>query len=295
MLFSMTGYGEASHQSDDLNCSIELRSVNNRHLKIILRATEPYNLMEAEFDKLIRKTIHRGTIQIHVRCQRQQSIKAFRINKVALKSYLTQVQEVFKEAGITCENSGLVEVLHLPGVIPESTSSSGQIDHEWPVIEEVLVRAITDLQTMRLEEGKAMAAELLQYRDFIADQLHQIRERGPVIAQAHRDRLLERIRSLVRDLDIKIDQSDLIKETSIFAERSDIAEEVVRLASHLDQFQEFLNEPESPGRKLEFLTQEMFRETNTIGSKANDVEISRHVVEIKGTLEKIRELVQNVE
>ena len=111
----------------------------------------------------------------------------------------------------------------------------------------------------------------------------------------YRDRLHERVRNLLTELDVEIDRSDLIKEVSVFAERSDIAEEVVRLASHLEQFQEIMNEPESPGRKLEFLTQEMFREANTIGSKASDVEISRYVVEIKGTLEKIRELVQNVE
>jgi uncharacterized protein (TIGR00255 family) len=136
---------------------------------------------------------------------------------------------------------------------------------------------------------------LLQHRDHIAAQLARIREQAPAVAVAYRDRLLERVRMLLAELDVKIDRSDLIKEVSIFAERSDIAEEVVRLASHLDQFQEIMNEPESTGRKLEFLTQEMFREANTIGSKASDVEISRHVVEIKGTLEKIRELVQNVE
>jgi uncharacterized protein (TIGR00255 family) len=112
---------------------------------------------------------------------------------------------------------------------------------------------------------------------------------------AYRDRLHDRVRKLLGELDVEIDRSELIKEVSIFAERSDIAEEVVRLGSHLDQFLEIMNEPESPGRKLEFLTQEMFREANTIGSKASDVEISRRVVEIKGTLEKIRELVQNVE
>ena len=117
----------------------------------------------------------------------------------------------------------------------------------------------------------------------------------PGVANAYRDRLLERVRSLVAELDVQIDRSDLIKEVAIFAERSDIAEEVVRLASHLDQFQEIMNEPESAGRKLEFLTQEMFREANTIGSKASDVAISREVVEIKGLLERIRELVQNVE
>ena len=140
-----------------------------------------------------------------------------------------------------------------------------------------------------------MALELLQQRDHIAAHLDRIRVRTPLVADAYRDRLLERVRGLLNELDVVIDRSDLIKEVAVFAERSDVAEEVVRLASHLDQFQEIINEPESAGRKLEFLTQEMFRETNTIGSKASDVDISRHVVEIKGTLEKIRELVQNVE
>ena len=140
-----------------------------------------------------------------------------------------------------------------------------------------------------------MAQELLSLRDHIAAELASIRGRAPRVAVLFRDRLLERVRGLLTAVDVQIDQSDLIKEVSIFAERSDIAEEVVRLASHLEQFQEVIHEPESAGRKLEFLTQEMFREANTIGSKASDVEISRHVVEIKGTLEKIRELVQNVE
>jgi uncharacterized protein (TIGR00255 family) len=148
---------------------------------------------------------------------------------------------------------------------------------------------------MRREEGRAMAQELLQMRDHIALELQLIRAHVPRVAVLYRDRLYERVRSLLSELDVQIDRSDLIKEVAIFAERSDIAEEVVRLASHLDQFQEIVNEPESAGRKLEFLTQEMFRETNTIGSKASDVEISRHVVEIKATLEKIRELVQNIE
>ena len=140
-----------------------------------------------------------------------------------------------------------------------------------------------------------MTQEFLLYRDQITSDVRRIKERAPNVVTLYRERLLERVQSLLNELDIDIDRSDLIKEVSIFAERSDIAEELVRLASHLDQFQEIMNEPESPGRKLEFLTQEMFREANTIGSKASDVEISRHVVEIKGTLEKIRELIQNVE
>jgi uncharacterized protein (TIGR00255 family) len=115
------------------------------------------------------------------------------------------------------------------------------------------------------------------------------------VAVAYRDRLLERVRTLIGELDVRVDRNDLIKEVSIYADRADVSEEVVRLASHLDQFQEILGEKDSPGRKLDFLVQEMLRETNTLGSKAGDVEISRHVFEVKGTLEKIRELVQNVE
>jgi uncharacterized protein (TIGR00255 family) len=162
-------------------------------------------------------------------------------------------------------------------------------------MERVLGQALGRLQAMRQEEGRAMAQELLSLRDHIGGHLAAVRERAPRVAVLYRDRLLERVRGLLAEVDVQLDRSDLIKEVSIFAERSDIAEEVVRLASHLDQFQGIVNEPESAGRKLEFLTQEMFREANTIGSKAGDVDISRHVVEIKGALEKIRELIQNVE
>jgi uncharacterized protein (TIGR00255 family) len=292
----MTGYGAAGFQSEALNVSIELRSVNNRYLKVSLRAAEPYNLLEGEFEKVVRRAVRRGTIQVHLRCQRQFSPQDFQINAAALRSYVSQVRELSKELGLA-DQSGvlLAQALALPGVAPEPATSTFSLEEDWPVLERVLEQALAKLQAMRLEEGRAMAQELLQHRDHIARELAQIRERQPVIAVAYRDRLLERVRGLLSELDVQIDRSDLIKEVSIFAERSDVAEEVVRLASHLEQFQDVINEPESAGRKLEFLTQEMFRETNTIGSKASDVEVSRHVVEIKGTLEKIRELVQNVE
>ena len=296
MLFSMTGYGEATYQSDALNLAIELRAVNNRYLKVSLRAAEPYNLLEPEFEKVIRRTVKRGTIQVHLRCQRQSSPQDFQINSTALRSYLQQLRSLAEETGLSASGVSLLgPVLTLPGVVPEPATAAFRLEEEWPVIERVLVQALDRLQTMRQEEGRAMAQELLQLRDQIGRELDHIRQRIPIVAVAYRDRLLERVRALMNELDVQIDRSDLIKEVSIFAERSDIAEEVVRLASHLGQFQEIVNEPESAGRKLEFLTQEMFRETNTIGSKASDVEISQHVVEIKGALEKIRELVQNVE
>jgi uncharacterized protein (TIGR00255 family) len=292
----MTGYGEASFQSDGLHLAIELRSVNNRYLKVSLRAAEPYNLLEAEFEKVVRRTVRRGTVQVHLRFQRPSS-SDYPINTTALKSYLTQLQAVCTELSLpeTTRTALASQVLALPGVVPESAILSFNQEEDWPLIERVLVQAVERLQAMRLEEGRAMAQELLQHRHSIGRELEAIRQRIPHVASQYRDRLLERVQLLLREHDVQLDRSDLIKEVAIFAERSDIAEEVVRLASHLEQFQDTINEPESTGRKLEFLTQEMFREANTIGSKAGDVDLSRHVVEIKATLEKIRELVQNVE
>ncbi len=289
MLLSMTGYGEASYQNEVLSLAVELRALNNRYLKVSLRAPEPYNLLESEFEKVVRKTVKRGTLQIHLRVQRQYAPQDFQVNAVALRSYVEQIRRAYPDPTL------LAQVLALPGVVPEPGTASLNRDEEWPLMERVLGEALGKLQAMRQEEGRAMAQELLSLRDQIAERLAVIRERAPQVAVLFRDRLLERVRGLLAGVDVRIDQSDLIKEVSIFAERSDIAEEVVRLASHLDQFQVIVNEPESAGRKLEFLTQEMFREANTIGSKASDVEISRHVVEIKGALEKIRELIQNVE
>lgn len=296
MLFSMTGYGEASYSSDVLRLDVELRAVNNRYLKVSLRAAEPYNLLEPEVEKVVRRTIKRGTIQVHLRCQRQFEARDFQINAVALCSYISQVRAACADLNLPDGGLSLLgQVLALPGVAPEPALAAFHLESEWPLFERVLEQALAKMQAMRLEEGKAMARELLGLRDFIGEQLDCIRARMGAVSDNYRDRLLERLRALLSELDLEIDRKDLIKEVAIFAERSDISEEVVRLASHLVQFQEMIQEPESAGRKLEFLTQEMFRESNTIGSKANDVNISRHVVEIKGALEKVRELVQNVE
>ena len=292
----MTGYGEAHYQSDRLTVAIELRALNNRYLKVSLRAAEPHNLLEPEFEKVIRRTIRRGSIQAHLRIDRQLAAQEYKINLMALRSYVSQLKGVWEELGLRDRGEALLtQVLALPGVVPEPGDAAAHLEDEWPLLERVLDEAVAKLQAMRQEEGRAMAQEFLQQRDRIAEHLEKIRQLAPTVATAFRDRLHERVRSLLAEHDVQFDRSDLIKEVSIFAERSDIAEEVTRLASHLEQFRDIMNEPESPGRKLEFLTQEMFREANTIGSKASDVEISRHVVEIKGTLERVRELVQNVE
>lgn len=297
MLLSMTGYADAHLQTDHIHVDVEVRAVNNRHLKVTLRASEPYNLLEAEVEKVVRRSVRRGSLQVHLRCRLQSGVQDYQINAAALRSYLKQVQEVAAEVKLDKRGTGglLAQVLALPGVVAEPGYDTSHLEEDWPSIEKTLTLALDRLQTMRSEEGQAMARELLAQRDFIGSQLAAIRDRTPQVVTAFRDRLLERVRGLLGELDVKLDRSDLIKEVSIFAERGDIQEEIVRLSSHLDQFQDVLKEEESAGRKLEFLTQEMFRETNTIGSKGSDVEISKHVVEIKSALEKIRELIQNVE
>lgn len=296
MLMSMTGYGEGSHQSDGLNLSLELRALNNRHLKVTVRAPEPFNLLEAEFEKVVRRSVRRGTIQIHLRAEHASSPQDFKINTVALTSYLDQLRPLAGKLGLRDDLSSLVgHALTLPGVVPENGSHGQSAHDEWPLVEKTLEQALDKLNAMRRDEGKAMAQELLSLRDQIRFRLENIKRRIPQVVGIFRDRLYERVKALLTELDVKIDRNDLIREVSIFVERSDIAEEVIRLATHLDHFEEVMKDKESPGRKLEFLAQEMGRETNTMGSKASDIEISREVVEIKATLEKIRELVLNVE
>src|SRR5262249_55589323 len=146
-------------------------------------------------------------------------------------------------------------------------------------------QALANLQNMRREEGKAMAEELVAQRNLIARHLQTIRERAPEVVRIYQERLRERVKTLLAGVEVSLDAASMMREVAIFAERSDIAEEVVRLATHLDQFLEIMKEKDGPGRKLEFLLQEMSRETNTIGSKANDVGISKEVVAIKHTLE----------
>lgn len=296
MLLSMTGYGEARHQGDALSLSIELRALNNRYLKVSVRAPEPYNLLEAEFEKVVRKTVKRGTIQVHVRIDRQSSAQDFRINTVALASYVQQLKAVGAQLGLGEGSQVLLgQALALPGVVADPALQSGSLLDDWPLIETVLTQALARLQQMRAEEGKAMTEELRSHQRTIVGHLDAIRQRTPQIVEAFRDRLLERVRKLLQDVDVQIDKDTVIREVALFAERSDIAEEVVRLATHLDQFLEIMKEKDGAGRKLEFLVQEMSRETNTIGSKASDTGVSKDVVSIKHVLEQVRELIQNVE
>ena len=297
MLYSMTGYGESSHQGETLAVALELRSVNNRYLKVSLRAPDSYQVLEPEFEKVIRTLVRRGTIQVSLRVHRVKGLQEQPLRLDVLQGYLNQVSKLALECNLPHEARCFLmgNVLQLPGVVPEGQVGAKTLDEDWPQIEKTLEAALAKLQLMRSTEGAMMAQELLTLRDRIFDHLSLIKGLIPLVMEAYKDRLLERVRKLLESTEAQVQPSDLIREVAIFAERSDIAEEVTRLDGHLEQFRKVLQEEEGAGRKLEFLTQEMVRETNTMGSKAADVKITRHVVEIKGDLERIRELIQNVE
>lgn len=289
MLQSMTGFGEARFQDDSMSVLVELRSVNNRHFKLSVRVSEPYGALEPDLERIVREAVHRGTIQLTLRVERPRRSEEYRLNRVALGSYRSQLVE------LTGKDVDLGVLLALPGVVEDRRPASDDPHDDWPKLRPIVAEALARFQDSRAEEGRAMAAELKTLGRDVADRLRRIADRRPEVVSSYQDRLGERVQALVAKHGVTVEPRDLIREVAIFAERSDIAEEITRLRAHFEQYESIIDGPQSAGRKLEFVVQEMGREINTIGSKASDTEISRDVVEIKGTLERIRELIQNVE
>ena len=294
MLLSMTGFGEAHCQQDGLTVAVEMRSINNRYLKLSIRSTEGYGVLDPQIEEILRKRVRRGTVQVNLKVDRPKSPEDYRINTEILANYRQQLAEWSGSVGQDQEVS-LEGLLLLPGVAEEKSIHKDEASAHWPTIRQALSSALEGLVAMRSEEGRAMAADLKANGRVCVETLGKIEERAPLVVEHYRARLEDRLAKVLAERELVLDPADVIKEVSLFAERGDISEEIVRLRSHLDQFDAIVELPESSGRKLEFLTQEMLRETNTIGSKANDVEIARHVIEIKSSLERIREMIQNVE
>jgi uncharacterized protein (TIGR00255 family) len=289
----MTGFGEAHRSDARLAVSAEVRTINSRYFKLVVRCGEGYSALEPQVESLVRPIIKRGTVQVSLRIDRANA-SDFRFNASVLNGYRQQLEELQK-IWRSSEKVGFEALLSLPGVVDQNAAGPLDAAADWPLISDALSAAMKDMTSMRVEEGRAMAADLSANSQAIAKELDAIESRAPLVADSYRARLTERLDKILADYQITLEPGDLIREISIYAERSDVSEEIVRLRSHLEQFAATLELPESAGRKLEFLTQEMFRETNTIGSKANDVQIARHVIEIKAAIERIREMIQNVE
>ncbi len=289
----MTGYGEAARQDEHLAATVEVRAINNRYLKVVARCGDGFPTLESQIEPVVRRHIKRGTVQVQVRIQRPSPTEGFRINEEVLEGYRRQLEQIQQHWQRT-EPVPLDALLELPGVVDEQplTGDAAQV---WSLVEPTLTTALENLNAMRRAEGESMASDLSGNVEVIEDQLAKLETRAPQVLAAYRQRLCERIQQWLQENQVAADTVDLIREVGLFADRCDISEECVRLHSHLDQFRQTLQQAEASGRRLDFLTQEMFRETNTIGSKANDAQISQHVVEIKTAIERIREMVQNVE
>lgn len=293
MLLSMTGFGEARMQAQDLSISVEIKSVNNRFLKIIVKSSEAYQRLDTEIERLLRESLKRGTVQVQLQIHRQPQPDDYQINVIALRTYHEQLRQLSTDEGLPSDIT-MSTLLTLPGVAEDQPMRSYEEEH-WERIVPVFGEALKRLQTMRADEGSKMSKELQSLAAFLNDRLELIKAHAPSVAKEYHKRLHEKLQNVLAEYAITLDAGTLVREVAIFADRSDIHEEMTRLGSHLEQFLSFLHEKESTGRKLDFLIQEMNREVNTIGSKGNDILITRHVVEMKGAIEKMRELIQNVE
>jgi len=290
----MTGHGEAHVQRSDLLVAVEVRTLNSRYFKLTVRAGECFLSLEPRIESVVRKRVRRGTVLVGLRLDREITPDRYRLDSVVLQGYHNQLNELGKKLGLT-ESVRLESLLALPGVADEQAAESGCSEADWPIIEEMLRLALANRDEMRRDEGQAMADDLESNCVAIGAQLEHIAQRAPQVAEAYRTRLTERLNKILTEYDLQVEPADVVREVGTFAERSDISEELVRLRSHIDQFRSIAESPESSGRKLDFLTQEMFREANTIGSKANDAVIAGHVVEVKAMIERMREMIQNIE
>lgn len=289
----MTGIGEARVESDRLSVCVELRSVNNRHLKVSLRGPEAYLSLEHEVETLIRSRISRGTITVQLRVDRLEGDAGYTLQLGVMRDYVRQLRAIASELHLP-PLGDIAPLLTLPGVVVEGSAARLE-PADGALIQQALSAALDRLQEFRAREGEAMAQELSQLCAALEASLAAIRARAPQVVEAYRQRLTTRIEDLLREAGLSASGVDLVREVGLFADRSDINEELTRLGSHLDQFRSLITGRESTGRTMEFLCQEMNREINTIGSKANDVEIARSVVHCKNSIERIREIVQNVE
>jgi len=300
MLYSMTGFGSAVCKEENVVISVELKAVNNRYFKLSLRLTDGYGALEQHIETLLRSVIERGTINANIRIAGVKESSGFQINTTILESYLKQLSDATTELekkGYAPHGSLAIDrLVFLPGVVStENENNETENEKIETLLEKTIRGALDALQTMRKTEGESMAKDLATNVESLRQIIGKITELAPRVAPLYRQKLKERIEKVMTEQSLSLGDADFVRELAVYADRCDVSEELVRFQSHLEQFTSAMQSRESCGRKLDFLTQELFREANTIGSKANDADITKHVVEIKTVIERIREMVQNVE
>jgi uncharacterized protein (TIGR00255 family) len=293
MILSMTGFGDATGENNGTHYSVEIRSLNNRFFKAIIKLPENVSGLEPELEIILREKLGRGSITFILKMRSESAEAAYHINTPALRFYLQQLQTI-RELDKTVQID-IASLLALPGVCQEPRDEPDEIAKHGPTVRRLAELALTKLLAMRQREGQALCADLTKHTQFVRDHLKEIEKHAPFVIDDYHRRLHQRVNQLINKAEFQVNQADLLKEVAVFAERADISEEIQRLTSHLDAFDQSCRSGEHAGRKLDFITQEMLREANTIASKANDSDIARRIVEIKGAIDRLKEQVQNVE
>lgn len=293
MIISMTGFGDASAERSGTHYSLEIRSLNNRFYKPVIKLPDIVAGLEPEIETKLRDRLVRGSITFILKMRVEGAEAAYLINKSALQAYIEQLKDVKGVDGLA--RIDLASLLTLPGVCQEPADDGDHLEKHGPVIRELIEKSLGKLIAMRQREGQALFDDLLRHLQVISTNLSEVEKRAPFVIDEYHKRLQARVNELLSKAEMQVAQIDLLKEVAVFAERSDISEEIQRLRHHLTAFEQACRTSEHAGRKLDFITQEMLREANTIGSKANDAHIAGHVVDIKGAIDRMKEQVQNVE
>lgn len=293
MLISMTGHGAAANANDHFEVNVELRSVNHRHFKANYRLPDGAHHLESVIDRALKSTIRRGSLQVNVRLVPLSATQSMTIDTDQLNNLISQLLD----AGLidSATDAPIASLIQMPSVLVSSRPSSAEDLDD--ILLSTISEATTALQDMRCIEGANTENDLLGLLSELRDTLAIVTDLAPQVVEGHQAKLLERVNRLIDDsaLQLNLDSPELIREIAIYADKCDITEEITRLTSHLGQFQQECTASPGSGRKLDFLVQEIFRETNTIGSKANSDKIAHTVVSMKAIIERIREIIQNVE
>jgi uncharacterized protein (TIGR00255 family) len=294
MINSMTGYGSADGQLDGVSYTVEIKAVNNRYLKTIVKLPENCTFLEDEVDKLLRQSLSRGTINYVLRLKEVSATALFEIDEGSLRSILAKLRDVSTSIGFTGQID-LAGLLELPGIVRPLLPDEEQAQRIKDLVLGISREAVDKLKVMRTAEGRFLEEDLQKHCRNMTEELDKIRQRSVGVVKDYASRLRRRVDELLAEAKLKLDEETLAREVAVLADRSDIAEEISRLDAHLRQFDQICKTDGQAGRRLDFLSQEMLREINTVASKSADAEIARSVVDIKCLIERLKEQIQNAE
>lgn len=290
----MTGYGSADGQLDGVVYAAEIKTVNNRYFKCRTKLPDMAAFLEEDIEKLLRQNLQRGMVNYTLELKNITADVLFAIDEVAVGKYAKKLAQIASDAGI----NGSVDVsrlLNLPGIIQPNLPDENARVKMKDFILNLTRQALDNLRQMRSVEGTALEEDLKKHCHAIRECLTKIAGRTDVVIEEYRTKLSNRLENILTGKDLQMDPAMLAREVVVFADRSDISEEIARLESHLEQFENSSKTDGQAGRRLDFISQEMLREANTIASKAADVEIIHLVVDMKCWIDRIKEQVQNVE